>query len=120
MQKKKESKSGIVRYLEHIFIDGLSGMAMGLFATLIVGTILSQIGLLIPGTVGNFVRVIASLCKVLTGAGIGAGVASKFKRAPLVIVSCAVIHLMAETAGLKEEVLAVRQITSHAHVRMSA
>ena len=39
----------IKKVLNHIFIDGLGGMAMGLFATLIVGTILSQIGTLFVG-----------------------------------------------------------------------
>ena len=33
----------IKKYLHRVFIDGLSGMAMGLFATLIVGTIIQQI-----------------------------------------------------------------------------
>ena len=31
-------------FFHRIFIDGLSGMALGLFSTLIVGTILSQVG----------------------------------------------------------------------------
>ena len=43
------------KILNHIFIDGLSGMASGLFATLIIGTILGQIGSLIEGTVGDYV-----------------------------------------------------------------
>lgn len=38
----------IKKRLNEIFIDGLSGMASGLFATLIIGTIIQQIGLLIP------------------------------------------------------------------------
>ena len=29
--------------LSYVFIDGISGMALGLFATLIIGTILAQI-----------------------------------------------------------------------------
>ncbi|MEG1537111.1 MAG: PTS sugar transporter subunit IIC, partial [Clostridiales bacterium] len=53
------------RYLYHIFIDGLSGMALGLFATLIIGTILNQIGLLIGGTFGAFVIVVAGIAKSL-------------------------------------------------------
>ena len=32
------------KVLDRIFIDGLSGMAQGLFATLIIGTIVQQIG----------------------------------------------------------------------------
>ena len=35
------------------FIDGLSGMALGLFSTLIVGTIIQQIGNLIGGNIGD-------------------------------------------------------------------
>ena len=36
-----------------IFIEGLAVMAHGLFATLIIGTIIQQIGTLIGGNVGN-------------------------------------------------------------------
>ena len=34
--------STIKKFLNLIFIDGLSGMALGLFSTLIIGTILKQ------------------------------------------------------------------------------
>ena len=34
----------VKKYLKEIFIDGLSGMASGLFATLIIGTIIKQVG----------------------------------------------------------------------------
>ena len=40
----------IKKVLNNIFIDGLSGMALGLFSTLIIGTILKQIGDLMGGT----------------------------------------------------------------------
>ena len=43
----------IKKWLNHVFIDGLSGMATGLFATLIIGTIIQQIGLFIDGTIGD-------------------------------------------------------------------
>ena len=65
----------IKKYLSRVFIDGLSGMASGLFATLIIGTILGQVGGMIGGTVGAYLVHIASLAKTLTGAGIGVGVA---------------------------------------------
>ena len=42
-------------YLNHIFIDGLSGMALGLFSTLIIGTILQQIGNFIPNNIGTII-----------------------------------------------------------------
>ena len=34
----------IKKLLNRIFIDGLSGMALGLFSTLIIGTIVKQVG----------------------------------------------------------------------------
>ena len=94
MKEKSGFGGSILRYLNHVFIDGLSGMALGLFATLIVGTILSQVASLIPGTAGYYVGAAASMAKALTGAGIGVGLAAKYKRAPLVMVSCAVAGLV--------------------------
>ena len=41
--------STIKKFLNLIFIDGLSGMALGLFSTLIIGTILKQAADLIGG-----------------------------------------------------------------------
>ena len=35
------------KYLNRLFIDGLSGMAYGLFSTLIIGTIICQIAKMI-------------------------------------------------------------------------
>lgn len=40
------------KILDRIFVDGLSGMAQGLFATLIIGTIIQQIGTFAGGTSG--------------------------------------------------------------------
>ena len=77
------------KFFNRFLIDGLSGMALGLFCTLICGTILAQIGSLIgDNTVGNLISTIAAGAKVLTGAGIGVGVAVKFQeKSPLVVVS---------------------------------
>ena len=43
------------KILNHIFIDGLSGMALGLFSTLIIGTIIGQIGTLVGNEIGTMV-----------------------------------------------------------------
>ena len=75
--------------LDHIFIDGLSGMAQGLFATLIIGTIIQQIGTLIGGPRGDMIFAVGKVAAALTGAGIGVGVAAKFKESYLVVVSAA-------------------------------
>ncbi len=89
----------IKELLNHIFIDGLSGMALGLFATLIIGTIIEQVGKLVPGTVGDYIVYIAGFCKALTGAGIGVGVAAKYKSPVLVTVSAAVCGMVGAFAG---------------------
>jgi len=85
--------------LNRIFIDGLSGMALGLFATLIIGTIIEQVGALVPGTVGSYIKFFGSVAKYMTGAGIGVGVASKFKAGPLVTVSTATAGMVGAYAS---------------------
>ena len=78
-----------MKILKRIFIDGLSGMAIGLFATLIIGTILDQIGTFVGGDIGHMIVMAASIVKVLTGAGIGIGVACKLGEETLVCASAA-------------------------------
>ena len=77
------------KVLDKIFIEGLSAMAQGLFATLIIGTIIQQIGTLLGGTAGDMIFVIGKVAASLTGAGIGAAVACRFRESPLVVVSAA-------------------------------
>ena len=74
----------------HIFIDGLGGMTHGLFATLIIGTILQQIGTLIGGPAGDMIFQIGKIAAALTSAGIGIGVAVKYRESSLVTVSAAI------------------------------
>ncbi len=88
------------KVMYEIFIDGLSGMALGLFSTLIIGTIISQIGTLIGGSIGAYIVGVANVAKTLTGAGIGIGVACKFKQSPLVSVSAAVAGMIGAFPGV--------------------
>lgn len=81
-------------WLNEIFIDGLSGMALGLFSTLIIGTIICQIGSFITGDMGVYLTAIGNVAKTVTGAGIGVGVACKFKEGPLLTVSAAVTGMI--------------------------
>lgn len=87
------------KFLNEIFIDGLSGMALGLFSTLIIGTIIAQVGSLIPGGIGVYLTAISNVAKTLTGAGIAVGVACKFKEGPLVTVSAAVAGMIGAFPG---------------------
>ena len=84
----------IKNFLNHIFIDGLSGMALGLFSTLIIGTILQQIGNFIPNNIGTMIYLIGKLAASCTCAGIGVGIAYKFKESPLVTISAAVASII--------------------------
>lgn len=95
------------RLLDRIFIDGLSGMAQGLFATLIIGTIIQQIGQFAGGSAGDMIYLIGKIAAGLTGAGIGVGVARKLDAGHLVIVSAAVAGMIGAFAGkmLSGEVL---------------
>lgn len=81
----------IKKWLNRVFIDGLSGMALGLFSTLIIGTIIVQIGDFvgdyISASVGASIVTIGKVASALTGAGIGGGVAYKFKESPAVVIS---------------------------------
>lgn len=54
------------KVLNHIFIDGLSGMALGLFSTLIIGTIIGQIGTLVGNEIGTYLIAISSVAKTVT------------------------------------------------------
>ncbi len=87
------------KILDRIFIDGLSAMAQGLFATLIIGTIIQQIGTLIGGTAGDMIFVIGKVAASLTSAGIGVAVAYRFKESPLVVVSAATAGMAGGFAG---------------------
>lgn len=58
--------STIKKFLNLIFIDGLSGMALGLFSTLIIGTILKQAADLIGGDFGYYLGVFAVMAQRLT------------------------------------------------------
>lgn len=87
------------RAMNRFFIEGLSGMALGLFSTLIVGTIIQQIGKLIGGGVGDTLVLLGAIASSMTGAGIGVGVAYKFKESPLVVLSAASAGMIGGFAG---------------------
>ena len=93
----------IKKYLNRVFIDGLSGMAMGLFSTLIIGTIIQQIGTLVGGSVGKLIFLVGKMAAAATCAGIGVGVAHKFKESPLVVLSAATCGMV---GGFASKILA--------------
>ena len=97
MSEEKESLWR--RILKRYFINGLNGMALGLFCTLIVGLILKQIGSLIGRDVGNFIINAGTLASVCTGSAIGIGTAYCMNAPRLIIFSSAITGLLGANAA---------------------
>ena len=74
-------------------------MALGLFATLIIGTIIGKIGSIIGGTFGGYIVIVGKFAQFMMGAGIALGMGYKLKKAPLVSISAAVVGMLASFAG---------------------
>lgn len=74
------------------FITAFSGMSLGLFATLIAGTILEMFAKWIgsENIAGRILIAFATSAKFLMGAGIGIGIAYKLEAKPLVVFTAAV------------------------------
>lgn len=87
---EQHNMKSMKRVFDHIFIDGLSGMATGLFATLIIGTIIQQIGIFLGNGVGDCIFYVGKIAASVTGAGIGVGVAIKYQKSGLIVLSAAV------------------------------
>ncbi|MCT4542704.1 MAG: PTS sugar transporter subunit IIC [Vallitalea sp.] len=100
MNKKRKINVIFNRIVNRYFIEGLSGMALGLFSTLIIGLIIKQIGSLVgENRIGISLTQIGSIASILTGAGIGVGVSHKLKATNLVMYSSAVTGLVGAYAG---------------------
>lgn len=90
--KKENFKKKFNQFLNYIS-KTTSGMAIGMFATLIIGVIIDQIGSL---TSFDFLIGVAKVLKGLMGVGIGVGVAmSQKKYSPLAIISFGVSGALA-------------------------
>ena len=79
------------------FITAFSGMAQGLFVTLIAGTILAQIAGWLGGKssyTGYILLMIANVAKSLMGAGIGVGIAHALGKNKLLTFSAAVAGMV--------------------------
>ncbi len=88
-------KKVIKKVLKRYFIDAFTGMAQGLFCTLIAGTILWQIASWCgDNTFSYILKTIANLAKIMMGVGIGVGIAHKLGAKPLVIFTAAVTGLI--------------------------
>ena len=80
----------IKKYFQSFFIDGMVGLSIGLYSTVVAGTILETIGLVLGGQIGQYIALAAGLIKLLVGIGIGVGVATKLGASPSVVVCSAI------------------------------
>ena len=99
VEKKPTFVEKVKAYLKALpkryFITAFSGMAQGLFVTLIAGTILSQIaGWIGDNYIGNTLKYIANIAKSLMGAGIGVGIAHALGKNKLLVFSAAVAGMV--------------------------
>lgn len=87
--ERSPSSNLIVYMLRRWFIDGMGSMALGLFASLIIGLIISQLAQ-IPGLqfLEPFADVVSASSPVV-GAAIGVAIAYGLHMRPLVVFSCA-------------------------------
>lgn len=99
MNKSVKTSNGTIKGLFKTYVvDALSYMAMGLFASLIIGLIIKQIAL-IPGC--DFLAPIASLAQLdlVVGGAIGLAIALGLKRDPLVTISAVAVGALGYSLG---------------------
>lgn len=103
MSEAKESKfraylakKGVTLSPKLYFVDAMSAMAMGLFASLLMGTIFGTVAKYIPdGNYFNeFFTLVQSFGKTATGAVIGIAIAAALKAPLLVMLSAGVIGML--------------------------
>ena len=89
----------VKKLFKRYFVDAMSAMALGLFSSLIVGLIISQIAK-IP-----HLDFLAPMCEVLSasspvvGAAIGAAIAHGLKAKPLIVFSCIAVGAYGYSLG---------------------
>lgn len=83
---------GVIKYFaKRYFLDALNGCALGLFSSLIIGLIISQIGKLTGVQFLVDVAAIFGASSNLVGAAIGGAIAVKMKLKPMVVFSSIVV-----------------------------
>lgn len=119
---KKET--WVSRYAKRYFIDALGSMAKGLFATLLVGTIIGAVAMLLGmalptdgaeltffgkvlSAITGFLNAIAGVAKnnYVVGAAIGIAIAHGMKASPLVLFSAAVTGAIGYCAGVGDKAI---------------
>ena len=94
----KKGDNIFARLAKRWFIDAFSAMALGVFATLLIGTIIGQIG---SWTGVEFFTRLSNYAKngYVVGGAIGVAIATGLKAKPLVIFSAAVCGAVGYVEG---------------------
>lgn len=99
-----KAKETLKKYLKRYFVDAMGSMALGLFASLLIGTIIGTLA----GYVGKVegldwlatsMNAIAGAAKAATGMAIGVAIAYKLGAHPLVIFSSAAVGYLSNGMG---------------------
>ncbi len=89
-------KETLKKYAKRYFIDAMGAMALGLFASLLIGTIFNAIGM-IPGL--SIMSQIGKGAQGVAGPAMAVAIAYSLKAHPLVTFTCAAVGGLANTIG---------------------
>lgn len=96
------------KYAKRYFLDAMSAMAQGLFASLLIGTIFGTIGTYLGAdyisnetvnAIGGFFTEMKTFAQGASGMAIGVAIAYALKADPLVIFSCAAVGSLSYSLG---------------------
>ena len=87
------------RLFQRFFIEGIHGMACGIFVTWVLGSIFQQIAGFFPGDFGNALTHLGDIAISLTGVGIGVGIACRLHEEPLVVLCAGIAGMAGGTSG---------------------
>ena len=107
-------KKSVGKKILDFVILTMNGMAYGLFATLIVGTILATIGGFFKDTsyIGKIIVTVAKLLQNLTGVGIGLGIAWSMKLDGLKLIAITAVGGIASYLNLNIYVPNINEFTN--------
>ena len=96
------------KYAKKYFIDAMSAMALGLFASLLIGTIFGTVGTYLGpdyvanglvNEIGGFFSEMKTFAQGASGMAIGVAIAYSLKADPLVMFSCAAVGSISYSLG---------------------
>lgn len=96
------------KYAKKYFIDAMSAMALGLFASLLIGTIFGTFGTYLGpdyianeaiNAIGGFFTEMKTFAQGASGMAIGVAIAYSLKTDPLVMFSCAAVGSLSYSLG---------------------